>query len=315
VSSPPTDETRARVEQALEATLAEIDTPEKAREVLRAVKQQVAGETEAKKGDEAKKAPPSAASAVEGAAAQPASTTDRAASALVETAAQAVAQTPEAPAVVEAAQEVAGTRRDIPVRPEVKRGHELLEKAVVEEMAPLDSLDARIFLAVNHLPHPRWLDRAADLVTLTTGGGWHWVAAILVGRTLFGLERTGLALRTLVPSLIGTTLFVEGPIKAYFRRRRPFIDIVRAIVVGKKPGNWSFPSGHTASSFAAARMLACVWPKKWPLFYAAAILVGFSRVYAGAHYPGDVMSGAVLGSVMSEVIRRGVGLSRARVCR
>ena len=307
-------ETRDRVEQALEATIAEIDSPEKAKEVLRAVKQQVAGETEAKKAEEAKAAPPTAAAAVE-VAAQSGSSTERAANALVETAAQAVAQTPEATAVVEAAQEVAGTRHEVPIPPQVKRGHELLEKAVVEEMAPLDSLDARIFLAVNHLPHPRWLDRAADVVTLTTGGGWHWVAGILVGRAFFGLERSGTALRTLVPSIVGTTLIVEGPIKAYFRRRRPFIDVVRAIVVGKKPGNWSFPSGHTASSFAAARMLACVWPKKWPLFYGVAVMVGFSRVYAGAHYPGDVMSGAVLGSVLSEVIRRGVGLSRARVCR
>jgi undecaprenyl-diphosphatase len=308
------NETTARVEQTLEQSLAEIDSPEKAKEVLRAVKERAAGETEAKKGEEAKQASPSAAAAVESAA-QAGSSTERAANVLVETAAQAVAQTPEAPAVVEAAQEVADTRHGVAIPPEVKRGHELLEKAVVEEMAPLDSLDARIFLAVNHLPHPRWLDRAADVVTLTTGGGWHWVVGILVGRVFFGMERSGTALRTLVPSIIGTTLFVEGPVKAYFRRRRPFIDVVRAIVVGKKPGNWSFPSGHTASSFAAARMLACVWPKKWPLFYGVAVLVGFSRVYAGAHYPGDVMSGAVLGSVMSEVIRRGVGLSRARVCR
>jgi undecaprenyl-diphosphatase len=314
VSSTPTDETRARVEQTLESTLAEIDTPEKAREVLRTVKEQVAGETEQKKADEAKAAPPSAAAAVESAA-QSGSSTQRVANTLVEAAAQAVAKTPEAPAVVAAVQEVAGTKRDVIVPSAVKRGHELLEKAVVEEMAPLDSLDARIFLAVNHLPHPRWLDRAADVVTLTTGGGWHWVVAILLGRAFFGLERTGTALRTLVPSLIGTVLVTEGPVKAYFRRRRPFIDIVRAVVVGKKPGNWSFPSGHTASSFAAARMLACVWPKRWPLFYGVAMLVGFSRVYAGAHYPGDVMSGAVLGSVLSEVIRRGVGISRARVCR
>jgi undecaprenyl-diphosphatase len=120
---------------------------------------------------------------------------------------------------------------------------------------------------------------------------------------------------TLVPSLIGTTLAIEGPIKAYFRRRRPFIDIVRAVVVGKKPGNWSFPSGHSASSFAAARMLTCVWPKKWPLFYGVAVLVGFSRVYAGAHYPSDVLSGAVAGSVLSEAIRRGVGATAARACR
>jgi undecaprenyl-diphosphatase len=302
MSSPPTDETRKRVERVLEEELAQIDSPEKARQVAQKLEEKAAGATEQSKAKEAEQAPPSAAAAVEGAAATP-EPTEQIADVLVETAAQAVARTPEAPAVVEAVREAAGTKKPSPGRAEVQRGHKLLEQAVVEQMAPLDSLDARLFVAVNHLPHPRWLDRLADLVTLTTGGGWIWMAGLLLGAA-FGLRSGGTALRTLVPSLLLTNLIVEGPIKAYFRRRRPFIDIVRAIVVGKKPGNWSFPSGHTAASFATARMVSCVWPRGWPGFYALAALVGFSRTYTGAHYPSDVLSGAVFGSVLAELIRR-----------
>ena len=79
---------------------------------------------------------------------------------------------------------------------------------------------------------------------------------------------------------------------------------MRALVVGKKPGSWSFPSGHTASSFAAAWVLSKRWPRQSPLFFALAALVGTSRTYVGAHYPGDVVSGAGAGMLLSEATYR-----------
>jgi membrane-associated phospholipid phosphatase len=97
---------------------------------------------------------------------------------------------------------------------------------------------------------------------------------------------------------------VEHPVKAIFQRRRPFVDVVRALIVGKKPGSWSFPSGHTASSFAAAWVVSKRWPRLSPLFFALAALVGTSRVYVGAHYPGDVVSGAGAGVLLSETAYR-----------
>src|SRR4030095_15579774 len=104
-----------------------------------------------------------------------------------------------------------------------------------------------------------------------------------------------------VPAPVATWL-VEYPIKAYFRRRRPFIDVVRALVVGKRPGSWSFPSGHTASSFACAWVLSTYWPRRAPLFFTLASIVGLSRIYVGAHYPGDVLSGAIAGTAIAEGI-------------
>ena len=41
-----------------------------------------------------------------------------------------------------------------------------------------------------------------------------------------------------------------------------------------------------------------------PIFASLAAMVGFSRVYVGAHYPGDVLSGAVAGTALAELIRR-----------
>jgi len=112
-----------------------------------------------------------------------------------------------------------------------------------------------------------------------------------------------------VPLTIATAL-VEFPIKRFFRRRRPFIDIVRAIVVGKKPGTWSFPSGHSASAFAGAWLLRQHFPGLTPLLYLLAGLVGFSRIYLGDHYPGDVLSGSLLGHLFALVFGRLLGHRR-----
>jgi undecaprenyl-diphosphatase len=108
---------------------------------------------------------------------------------------------------------------------------------------------------------------------------------------------------TLVPLSVATTL-VEYPIKAFLRRRRPFIDFVQATVIGKKPGSWSMPSGHSASAFAGAWLFSREYPRQRPLFFLLAALVAFSRIYLGDHYPGDVASGALSGIVIAEIVRR-----------
>lgn len=59
----------------------------------------------------------------------------------------------------------------------------------------------------------------------------------------------------------------------------------------------SFPSGHSAASFALAFVLAKRFPKYAVAFYAVAALVGASRIYLSSHYPTDVLAGAVLGVV------------------
>jgi undecaprenyl-diphosphatase len=167
----------------------------------------------------------------------------------------------------------------------------------------MDALDACIFLAVNGGTRPLWMDRAAHLLAVITNGGWFWILGALVLHA-FRFPRAGRALRVLVPTVIATSWLVEQPIKSSFRRRRPFIAIIRTAVVGKKPGSWSFPSGHTATAFAGAWVCSTVCPRGAPVFFAIASAIGFSRVYVGAHYPGDVLAGALFGTSLAELIRR-----------
>ncbi|MBE3574508.1 MAG: phosphatase PAP2 family protein [Firmicutes bacterium] len=65
----------------------------------------------------------------------------------------------------------------------------------------------------------------------------------------------------------------------------------------------SFPSGHTAAAFALADVLAHRYPDGAALFYAGAAAVGYSRVYEKAHWPSDVVAGALLGLLASRQVR------------
>jgi undecaprenyl-diphosphatase len=303
-STPPADDTRKRVRSIIEEELARVKTIEDAEAVIRRAERLAESKTEDQAGKRAADAPTSAPTEVERAEAaaptQPAGVAD----VLVETAAQAVAPTPEAPAVVQGAQEAIGADHAAPgVPPPARHGRSLLRQAVLRRMGPFQALDARIYLEVNGQTRPRWLDDACKVVTVATTGGWIWVLGTILANRL-GVPGSGPAARAVIPSVILSTWIAEYPVKAYFRRRRPFIDVVRALVVGKEPGSWSFPSRHACAAFAAAWILSRYWPRTRLLFFGVASTLGYSRVYVGAHYPGDVVTGAALGMTCSELIRR-----------
>ncbi len=89
---------------------------------------------------------------------------------------------------------------------------------------------------------------------------------------------------------------------------RPFLTLPNVNLLTYTRGN-SFPSGHTASSFAAATIIGLKYHlkskgKKYWLIYpllAFAILIGFSRIYLGVHYPYDVIFGAFIGITCASI--------------
>jgi membrane-associated phospholipid phosphatase len=100
-------------------------------------------------------------------------------------------------------------------------------------------------------------------------------------------------------SVVGATYVANTAIKAAFRRRRPIVDGLPALVA--TPTALSFPSAHASSSFAAARAYGGLLPTG-PLYVTAAAMAA-SRVYLGVHYPSDVAAGALLGLVLGGVAR------------
>jgi undecaprenyl-diphosphatase len=92
-------------------------------------------------------------------------------------------------------------------------------------------------------------------------------------------------------------------LKRWLRRKRPNAGIAGFSALVANPDAFSFPSGHTAATVALAVAWAGQGHSLGALAAAFAALVGFSRVSLGAHYPLDVMCGAVLGLISGAVAR------------
>ena len=87
-------------------------------------------------------------------------------------------------------------------------------------------------------------------------------------------------------------------IKSIVQRPRPWVAYEGDLVCLQKVRSTSFPSGHTSMAFATATSLSLVCPKWYviaPAFLWAGA-VGYSRMYIGAHYPSDVLAGALIGT-------------------
>ncbi len=154
------------------------------------------------------------------------------------------------------------------------------------------SIDRHLFDAIHGLPHSAVSDRYISLVS-DLGEGLGWVAAGIGVAWLGGPRGRRAGIATALASL-GTTYAVQRLVKPIFRRRRPFVNR-EVLVVGIRAGDASFPSGHTASSFAAATALATFYPNATPLVFTLATLVGASRVHLGHHFPSDIAAGAMIG--------------------
>jgi undecaprenyl-diphosphatase len=162
----------------------------------------------------------------------------------------------------------------------------------------LQALDAAFFLRWNALSLGAVADRIAWLIssTMRYGEGWVFVLGVMIAVDF----RAGLRTAVDAVSVIGLTMLtVNYPLKRFFRRRRPFIAFVKARVFGRRPRDFSFPSGHAAAGFAGAAILGSHAPAFSPLFYTLAAIVSLSRVYLGVHYPSDVLFGAFLGATLA----------------
>lgn len=155
-----------------------------------------------------------------------------------------------------------------------------------------ETIDRRLYRMVHGLPHSPVGDRYVSILS-DLGEGLGWVAAGFAVAWMGGRKGRRAGLATAVASL-ATTYVVQQKIKPVFKRRRPHVgrDVT---VVGIKTSDASFPSGHTASSFAAATALSTFYPKASPLVFGLAAGVGVSRVHLGHHFPSDVAVGSLIG--------------------
>jgi membrane-associated phospholipid phosphatase len=99
---------------------------------------------------------------------------------------------------------------------------------------------------------------------------------------------------------VWTSDLLATGLKAAVDRPRPFQVIAEPEPLITNTVASSFPSGHAATSAAGAVILsALVGRGVWRWLTLLAVLIGFSRVYVGVHYPGDVLAGALLGAAVA----------------
>ena len=87
-------------------------------------------------------------------------------------------------------------------------------------------------------------------------------------------------------------------LKPLIGRLRPLVERPDVVLLIPPPGDASFPSGHTAASFAAVFALKASGSPLWKPALLWALLIAFSRLYLYVHWPSDVLGGAVLGAVV-----------------
>jgi membrane-associated phospholipid phosphatase len=174
-----------------------------------------------------------------------------------------------------------------------------------------ERVDVAVYAAIAQTPTPA-LDDAMRRLTSAADFSRLWMAssaALALTRGRRGRRAAGAGLA----SVALTSAVVNSVIKPLARRGRPKRDasgvpIARHVPM---PVSRSFPSGHTASAFAFATAVGHVLPREALPIRGLAAAVGYSRVHAGVHFPGDVLLGALIGTSAAQLTVHALDRRRA----
>lgn len=171
-------------------------------------------------------------------------------------------------------------------------------------LGDLARIDEAVYRAVAATPSPTLdrslarLSRACDRSAL-----WVGVAAGLAG---LGGRRGRRAARVGLGSIAVASAVVNVGLKPLYGRARPDGGpaLARAGRAVRRPRSASFPSGHAASAFAFATAVGGEIPALALPLRSLAAAVAYSRVHGGAHYPGDVIAGSLIGGAVGSAVGR-----------
>lgn len=157
----------------------------------------------------------------------------------------------------------------------------------------IEQFDAGILLWLQNLRGP--LDSVVTFITHLGDKGYLWIALGVILLLFRRTRRGGFAvLLALLINMFVTNVWLKNAVE----RVRPYNVIEGLSSLIGEMSSWSFPSGHTSSSFAAAIAAALMTGRKIGIpAIILATLISLSRLYIGVHYPTDVLAGVVIGAV------------------
>ena len=159
----------------------------------------------------------------------------------------------------------------------------------------LQQMDLSVLLWIQDHLRTDFLNGFWKAITFLGNGGWFW---IVLGIALVLFRKTRPVGITVLAALAIGALITNVCLKNWVARVRPYDYSVLIYALVGPEKDFSFPSGHTCSSFAAAFVCWKMLPRKYgAAAMILAALITFSRLYVGVHYPTDVLGGLMIGIV------------------
>lgn len=183
-------------------------------------------------------------------------------------------------------------------------------------MEYLDLVDTALFLFFNSFHNP-FFDEL--MLWITNKFIWVPLYAFLIGFIIYIKRAKSVYLIVAAALLIFLSdRTTSGLMKPYFKRLRPCHESALAsqmTLVGSCGGEYGMASSHAANTFAIATFVFLLFPaftKYFVWLFPWALLVSFSRIYLGVHYPGDVVVGALIGAVYGVIVISGINFFTQR---
>lgn len=164
-------------------------------------------------------------------------------------------------------------------------------------------IDRDILLYIQDHIRCGFLDKIFPNITHLGDAGIFWILLTVI---FLCFKKTRKAGFISAGALVGSVVLNNVILKNVIGRVRPYDLIDELHLIGKAASDASFPSGHTAASFASCvAILPNVRKRWWAPLILMAVLISLSRIYIGIHYPSDIVGGFISGvflGIMANVI-------------
>lgn len=155
-------------------------------------------------------------------------------------------------------------------------------------------MEGQILLWIQENLRAEWLTPLVKGITYLGNAGIVWILFSLLLLCFPRTRKTGFCTGG---ALLLDLLAVNVLAKNLFARTRPYLVVEGLTNLIGEQSDFSFPSGHTAASFAFAAAFAMQAPKKYSVpVLLLAVLISLSRLYVGVHYPTDILGGILIGT-------------------